>query len=1264
MTESVNVSALLDIALRARGWNDQPQSALATSRTSGSRAGAATLPRRTRGQLRTVPPTEAACAQPGSVSAMDATTADCAALAAEVSTLETSLRESEARNSSLEALVLSLMTEAEKQEERRARERRLRRASLSAPMAGESAEHVREMLEEGANALVAAHEHSLKLLEMRLSTMGEQLARCASALPAGRTSLRAGERSPRSPLPGASSAAFQAVYESEDEDWAQPTSGGLCIESLPLHVPTTGDHKGVTGGAFGIHGRRPAISTSPWSTNPARHTGVWWSEAATLKLGGEELGEASADDSAPPSPTVPNADDGATMTTEILPDGEPALSSAAQRTTSTALPGWESGNSAEVGDVFSSPPALLEEESASRSSASPWARVTNALTLTTRQNPRGKSVSRLSVAGQQALSGALQVAIARHPILATISADLRREVAASSMRELRVRAGAVVAATGADCDAFAIVGSGVFDGYIAESGPMPVREYVRGDSFGDLGLVCSCKHTITVRCREPGTLWLLERSGFHSSLLSTSQRRAASACKALKRVAALSVLSEVQLAVVASALQEVSLPPGAALLRRGEAWDALYIVCAGTLEDRFFQSNKKVRVRGLVQGRGRTIRAGEHLGEEALAQPRSVSTGSATGRRAGAGAGVASDSMSGVRACVDRGALPLRDSPCLASPSQPSSSETPQNMLPSISVCAGESGCRLLRLPATAVAQALGVTSLGADDPPSAGARAFHPAHRDIESRASALYARLAEAEPSIAAGFTSAGQREQLLSVVEVLRPPPGTELQRRGEPSEGILLLEAGTLLKGTPWGNAPSRRAPTNASSVEAVGVCGVGIVGVRRGACLTPERSSANPVNTATGDEEPMQPGMTIGALGSGPSPTSLFAHVGVVAYRLPRRAAMVILASTHELTKDKLTPRATPFHLRRPVPPPPPFASLSVAALLGEGGSSRVLLVRQQTTDRRATDRGLRVNVGGSCCDEFALKILHRATEQGVQPTRGQAGIPAVSTATSAIQAERERLALAACNHQFVPRLQAGINGVLMMEAVRGCELFFLLREVHRFEKSTAAFYTAMVLSALVHLHSLSIIHRDIKPENLVVDAEGYLRIVDLGLCRQLTHPAERAYTICGTPEYTAPEVLRGTGHGKEVDLWAVGVLLFEFLAGYPAFCADEPIKVFALILQGKPSVPKSFGGTARELLRELLREQPHARLGAMRGGAVEAACHPFFAAIDWVALLGRQVEAPLMPIIAKPSTEAAEIRKWQAELDAASTAATGPTANK
>jgi serine/threonine protein kinase len=110
------------------------------------------------------------------------------------------------------------------------------------------------------------------------------------------------------------------------------------------------------------------------------------------------------------------------------------------------------------------------------------------------------------------------------------------------------------------------------------------------------------------------------------------------------------------------------------------------------------------------------------------------------------------------------------------------------------------------------------------------------------------------------------------------------------------------------------------------------------------------------------------------------------------------------------------------------------------------------------------------------------------------------------------------------------------------------------------------------------------------------------------------------------------------------------VLLFELLAGYPAFCADEPVKVYSLVLNASPSVPRSFPREAKELLGMLLRPSPHTRLGAMRGGLVDVACHGFFEQIDWLALLSRKVEAPLIPVIAEANAEAPELAKLQAML--------------
>eukprot|EP00908_Phaeocystis_cordata_P009652 Transcript_20447.p2 GENE.Transcript_20447~~Transcript_20447.p2 ORF type:complete len:324 (+),score=162.70 Transcript_20447:963-1934(+) len=241
---------------------------------------------------------------------------------------------------------------------------------------------------------------------------------------------------------------------------------------------------------------------------------------------------------------------------------------------------------------------------------------------------------------------------------------------------------------------------------------------------------------------------------------------------------------------------------------------------------------------------------------------------------------------------------------------------------------------------------------------------------------------------------------------------------------------------------------------------------------------------------------------------------------------------------------------------------------------------------------------------------------------------------------TALHAVRERRALQACDHTFVSAYVAAFQDqaqlFLLCEAARGYELFFLLRETPRFDPSAAALFAAMALAGLSHLHERGLVYRDLKPENLVLDAEGYLKLVDLGLARPLA-PGERAWTLCGTAEYVAPEVVCGSGHSAPADFWALGVLLYEMLAGYPPFCADSALGVFALALHSEPTLPDHFPPEAKALVGALLVRQPRMRLGSLGarggrcGGAVDVACHAFFEGIDWRALLAREVEAPVIP---------------------------------
>ena len=161
--------------------------------------------------------------------------------------------------------------------------------------------------------------------------------------------------------------------------------------------------------------------------------------------------------------------------------------------------------------------------------------------------------------------------------------------------------------------------------------------------------------------------------------------------------------------------------------------------------------------------------------------------------------------------------------------------------------------------------------------------------------------------------------------------------------------------------------------------------------------------------------------------------------------------------------------------------------------------------------------------------------------------------------------------------RFLGSAQDARHVRFVLEYVPGGELFSHLRRLGRFDEPSARFYAAEIVLALEYLHDRQIAFRDLKPENVLLDADGHVKLTDFGFAKVLpqrssyddeeegetttrdarkrkqTHELERTYTLCGTPEYLAPEIVTGRGHGPEVDWWALGVLVFEMLAGYPPF---------------------------------------------------------------------------------------------------------------
>jgi protein-serine/threonine kinase len=303
-------------------------------------------------------------------------------------------------------------------------------------------------------------------------------------------------------------------------------------------------------------------------------------------------------------------------------------------------------------------------------------------------------------------------------------------------------------------------------------------------------------------------------------------------------------------------------------------------------------------------------------------------------------------------------------------------------------------------------------------------------------------------------------------------------------------------------------------------------------------------------------------------------------------------------------------------------------------LLGEGSFGKVLLVRKRDNDKL-----------------FAMKILNKSS---------------IKVQHQEDHTKTERLLLEIINHPFIISLEYAFQSkeslFLVTEFMQGGELFQHLRNQGKFTEGEARFYIVEVLLALDFIHKNKCIYRDLKLENILLDRNGHIRLTDFGLSKIILEKKQsKAYTICGTPEYLAPEILLENGYGKEVDYWSLGIILYEMLCGKSPF--NQEIKDIRkkiredskmreigekdLLIENKVHhkevyYPLYLSKEVRSLLNGLIEINPKKRLGYGKDGFEEVKNHKFFENVNWNDALRKK----LVPYFVPKFTDAMDINNF------------------
>lgn len=303
-----------------------------------------------------------------------------------------------------------------------------------------------------------------------------------------------------------------------------------------------------------------------------------------------------------------------------------------------------------------------------------------------------------------------------------------------------------------------------------------------------------------------------------------------------------------------------------------------------------------------------------------------------------------------------------------------------------------------------------------------------------------------------------------------------------------------------------------------------------------------------------------------------------------------------------------------------------LSDFDLIKVLGKGSFGKVLLVEKVDT-----------------CTTFAMKVLKKSK------LRRQKQVERTKTERRVLEIAADSPFIMSMSYAF----QTDERLYIVLEYCTGGELFFHLSRYRKFPEHVARFYTAELVCALEFLHEHGIIYRDMKPENVLLDAEGHVKLGDFGLAKDnIWQATTGARSICGTPEYMAPEVLNKQGHGSAVDWWGLGMILYEMLTGLPPWYTKDRQKLFQRLRYAPLRIPSTMSSECASCVSGLLCRDPAQRLGAKTSQEIRD--HSFFSpacGFDWMLLEARKISPPINPMDGLNRNQAHDAKTTTANFD-------------